>query len=484
MSGENGTEAATLEPRYSDVEPWLRGVHSFVATSLMVVSVLGNALVVWVVARNKELQYRSILASMGAVVVNILFSLVATPQVLAGSVTGEWPFTQKGCVAIGFIAISIFHVRWMNALLIAIDRLLYIITPFFYQRNTKRILGVLTAVVWTLPFLINAPSIVRGTYRYRSSFTFCTIECSDDEVCVYSYTLIFTGYLIIGMLCPTAIYIFLYCFGKKKRRDMHREMGTQTHVDPPSASNGHPSSDPHLSATRLSCDLFNISEEGETMVMADLSPPNPPSSQGEETLTQEPGKIRTPKTNCTHNGGTHLNASSPHTVSSELNTHTPVKSRTAHTDSHQDTDEEEREDTKQAMLPLPQQRVSIETATSPSHPRRPSLMNLSRLTLAAMVPGRQQVAVALQERRAMITFAIIFTNLVVTQIPLFFLSTTRRASFYRSIPIWVHLIGVNLYFLAPALEAIIIMRNRDFKNVLSRIFRRRHYFSFSNSGMR
>ena len=73
-SGENGTAGdPTLEPPYTDVEPWLRGVHSTVATLLMVASILGNVLILWVVVKNKELHYRSILASMGAVTINIIF---------------------------------------------------------------------------------------------------------------------------------------------------------------------------------------------------------------------------------------------------------------------------------------------------------------------------------------------------------------------------------------------------------------------------
>ena len=90
MSGENGSGGVfevtpTLEPPYSEVAPWLRGLHSFVAVVLMLASLLGNFFVLWVVARNKELQYRSILTSMGAVAVNILFSLLTSPQVVAGA---------------------------------------------------------------------------------------------------------------------------------------------------------------------------------------------------------------------------------------------------------------------------------------------------------------------------------------------------------------------------------------------------------------
>ena len=471
MSGENGTEETTLEPPYTDVEPWLRGVHSFVATSLMIASVLGNVLVLWVVAKNKELQYRSILASMGAVAVNILFSVTTNPQVLAGSITGEWPFTQSGCVALGFISTSIFYVRWINSLLIAVDRFLYIITPFFYQRVSKWMLVVMTVVVWTLPFLSNAPSAIRGTYSYRSSLTFCAVDCLNDDLCTLSYTIIFTGYLFIGMLCPMAIYIFLYCFGKKKRRDMNRELGTQTHNSRPcSTSNGHVSSDHYV---RPSCDLTSIIEEDETVSMSKIDSPLP--HQVEETHTHN-----AVDTTLFQNGV--LNTST--VVTSEPSSPTPPDTQCA---SGQDGGEEATEPGEAGEGDGREQNsVSSEAERRDALGRRKSsVMMLSRAALSAVIPGRQHMATQLRERQATITFAIIFTNLVLTQIPLFFLSTTRRESFFPHIPTWVHLLGVNLFLLAPVLEPFIIMRNRDFKKVLTKMFRQqRHSFSLSNSVIR
>ena len=100
-----------------------------------------------------------------------------------------------------------------------------------------------------------------------------------------------------------------------------------------------------------------------------------------------------------------------------------------------------------------------------------------RAAMSIIMPGRQRVAIQLRERQAMITFVVIFTNLVVTQIPIYFLATTRRQAFSRNIPVWVHLIAINLYLLAPALEPFIIARNRDFKKALHKMFHRRTFFS-------
>lgn len=475
-------EPSTLEPPYSEVEPWLRGVHSFVAVVLMVASLLGNFFVLWVVVRNKELQYRSILASMGAVAVNILFSLFTGPQVVAGSVTGEWPFGHAGCVAIGYIANGIFYVRWLNAFLFAVDRFLCIVTPFWYERNSKPVLVVMTIIAWTVPFISNVPSAIQETYRFRSTFTFCAVNCENNQTCYNTYVLLLTSYMILGVIVPTCIYTFLYCYGKKKRRDMNREMGTQTDEKTPNGHgtpNGSLPCDHYLSARRPSTDLVSIVEEDETGSTAMQEFSQSPCTKDVYLASPHDHKV-IDTTRLDSNGSW----SQPHTTSGESDTEHEREQR------HCIAEEEDASPTENRTLPLYKQqgtrRGSGESGTgsiTSNHlgPRRTSIVLLSRAAITAFIPSRNHDA-AKRERRAMVTFALIFTNLVLTQIMVFVLAAMRRRDFYGEIPIWVHLIAINLFLLAPVLEPLIIVKNQDFKRVLKKMFRRRrNSFSLSHS---
>lgn len=463
--GENRSEDVLFDLPYSEVEPWLRGVHSFVATILMFASIIGNGLVFWLVVKNKELQYRSILASMGAITVNILFSLLTTPQVVAGSVTGEWPLGDTGCVAIGYIATSIFYVRWMNTLLIAVDRFFYIVTPFFYLRNSKPILVTLTVFVWTIPFITNVPSVVQETYSYRSSLTFCSVDCAENNICYGTYIILFAVYMIIGVVLPIIIYTFLYCYGKKKRRDMHRELGTHAAPTPPPLLNGNYPTDNSFLEHHPSRDLGSINEENEDNANDEegILTHRLPFTTNHELDTLHEHKI--------------LNTSDLNSLQLELVS--PVE---------EDGDEERLShpqpvaeyDNNIQQLQFHNCRGSsdsvVKSINSPSHTRvtgqrRTSIVILSR---AAITAGRTHVTMQLRERQATITFFIIFTNLVLTQILLFILSAVRRQSYYLDIPIWIHMISTNLFLLAPALDPIIIMRNKDFKKVLTKMFKRRN----------
>lgn len=493
MSGENTTDAPTLEPPYTDVDTWLRAVHAAVATSLMFASILGNALVIWLVVKYRELQYRSILASMGAVIVNIIFSVVTNPQVLAGSITGEWPFGQRGCVAVGYISTSFFYVRWLNTCLIALDRFLYIMAPFFYQRNTKRILITLSTFVWTVPFLTNMPSAVEGNYSYRSGLTFCAVECKEDSVCTMVYVMVFAVYLLIGVIIPTFLYVFLYCFGKKKRRDMQRELGTQTDVE------NNPTSSTWFSSTQTpnmeryfpharcaSMDLASIEEENEGVELEerdpDLSLPSHQTShklmQARDLETVHEHKIL--DTAHPQNGRTLVHVSMfldlDTKPSGSFESTIPENCRDG--GPHRQDSQSVEDDVPVSLQRKGSNDRGSDSVQSPYHShagkRQTSIMVAA---LSAIVPGRHRTAIQMRERQAMITFVIIFISLVVTQVPLYILASSRRRDWYKDIPIWVHFIGVNLYFLAPVLEPIIIMRNKDFKTALSKMFRCRNSFS-------
>ena len=77
-----------------------------------------------------------------------------------------------------------------------------------------------------------------------------------------------------------------------------------------------------------------------------------------------------------------------------------------------------------------------------------------------------------RDRRATVTFAIVFFTLLVTQLPELIFSTTRRLDFYSRIPIYVHFIVLNIYLISPALDPIVIMRNRDFRNAMAHMLGR------------
>ena len=63
----------------------------------------------------------------------------------------------------------------------------------------------------------------------------------------------------------------------------------------------------------------------------------------------------------------------------------------------------------------------------------------------------------------------IFHSILFTQLPELIFSVTRRTDLYSLIPIFVHFIAIDIYLISPALDPVVIMRNRDFRNAMARM---------------
>ena len=92
-----------------------------------------------------------------------------------------------------------------------------------------------------------------------------------------------------------------------------------------------------------------------------------------------------------------------------------------------------------------------------------------------------------RERRALMTVFIIFISMVITHIPTYFLSAVRSVgNIYESTPLIVHYISVYIFLIGLILDSVIIMRNKDFRDVITKLFKRRTVrpTSFYNAGRR
>ena len=107
---------------------------------------------------------------------------------------------------------------------------------------------------------------------------------------------------------------------------------------------------------------------------------------------------------------------------------------------------------------------------------RPSATKLGQMTVQIAAGTVIQVPLGpldrdKNERRALITFMLIFITFFLTSAPLFFLQILRSISIdvWCEIPIYVHFILVQLFLSSTMLDPILIMRDRDFRKCLKRL---------------
>ena len=466
----NTTVPSTLEPDISEVPGWLLAVHATIVAIMLVVSLLGNGIVLFLVAKYKKLRYRSILVSLGVVVADLLLPLVLHFQALVSSIAGRWPFGDGGCTGYGFLLLCVYYARWLGTAVIAIDRFLVIVAPFFYRRWSKRLLIVLFVTAWTTPFIFALPALFGfGTPTYRSTLTTCAVDCGEDRLCNIVYSLEFGTYLILGAGVPTVLYLILYCFGVKKRRAMMHRLGTQTSSEDPGV-NASTVSMQHRLGTQTSSEDPGVNASTVSMQHR-LGTQTPSEDPGVNASTvsmqhklENASTISMPKILGTQTS-LEVNASS---VSMQQILGTPtfmevpeVNGRRASTVSMQK---------KLTFLEVPDRRTStVSMQQRLGMQRRASILSSTPL--------------AVRERRASVTFGIVFIALVLTQLPIFIISISRRRDFYQDIPIYVHYIILYIYMLSTALDPIIVMRNRDFRHAMSQLIGRRHSRTFHSASI-
>ena len=90
-------------------------------------------------------------------------------------------------------------------------------------------------------------------------------------------------------------------------------------------------------------------------------------------------------------------------------------------------------------------------------------------------PVRQSRTDALRDRdrRALITIAILFVSLLVTQIPLVLTTwLAQRRDIYQQIPREVHFLFMYIFLISTILDPVVIMRNKDFKDAIAQVLKR------------
>lgn len=78
-----------------------------------------------------------------------------------------------------------------------------------------------------------------------------------------------------------------------------------------------------------------------------------------------------------------------------------------------------------------------------------------------------------QERNSFTTIFIIFVTMIMTHIPIYCTSVLEHiGNLYVSIPLVIHLSAVYVFLLGVLINSVVIMRNKDFRDVLVHLVRK------------
>ena len=224
----NQSFIVVVNQTFECVNDGLRFFHAVFLFAILAAVLAGNAAVLYLFSRHRELRHRSVLASLGLVVVDLLIATMWVFQGEASTIAGFWPFGDVGCAILTYVLVTLLYIRWCEVFVFTNDRFCKILFPFWYSRWANVLLIVSTVMAWLLPALVCLPLIALGYSAFYLSLTTCSINCGVDAGCIYGIIALFGLFIVIGALIPTGMYITVYAYGRCKTAEMKRmlQMGS------------------------------------------------------------------------------------------------------------------------------------------------------------------------------------------------------------------------------------------------------------------
>ena len=235
---EDDNETVMKYYNLSEVHPVGIVFHSFILSAIILVGVCGNAFVLCLVAKDKRLRYRSVIASVSVVVVDFLLTIFFHGVALTSTLRKKWAYDDNFmiCHLYSILSTYFIYVRWIALCLIATDRFLTVRFPFHYQRHSRRFLIILTVLVWGIPVVATGGIVSLPFIKptFRANIPTCLPSCVDEHtLCRLIRIGSFIATLIFGLI-PTALHTWMYKQARKLRKDNTYTLGqfpTSTEIE-------------------------------------------------------------------------------------------------------------------------------------------------------------------------------------------------------------------------------------------------------------
>lgn len=244
MNGQN-TSRSTNETCYEldKVPTALLAIHASAIAVVITATLLGNGLILVLVARYKILRSRSVIASLSLILADIFWGLCYHFPALVSASAAGWQFGKTGCSVFGLLSIEFLLTRWLVMAVVCIEKFCTVRFPFSYEKYSKCILVVLITTAWVLPFILSfLPAILKLSQAgFRPNIPTCLYSC-EGAICRLYYGTIVSFSFILGAIVPTILYMWLYRKARLLRPTavVLGQMALQTASGP--ATNQHPPS--------------------------------------------------------------------------------------------------------------------------------------------------------------------------------------------------------------------------------------------------
>ncbi|KAG8337242.1 neuropeptide Y receptor activity protein [Homalodisca vitripennis] len=196
------------EPIY-EVPPHQVIILSFCYGSISVAAVLGNGLVMWVIATSRRMRSVTNYYIANLALADIVIGLFAIPFEFQSALLQRWIFPAFMCSFCPFVKVISVSVSVFTLAAIAVDRHRAILTPFT-ARVSKVQFKLVISFIWLISGLMGAPYLfAMGLVKMDNAgdkYMYCYhVNLSKETMLVYHGTLVLLQYLV-----PLTIITWVY----------------------------------------------------------------------------------------------------------------------------------------------------------------------------------------------------------------------------------------------------------------------------------
>jgi len=137
---------------------------------------------------------------------------------IINNIYGRWILGPNVCIAVGFMTFIVANLRAFFILAFSINYASFVFTPFFYFKNSCKVVIVLSVISWCVAItlsLIIIPQFL-DCYGYSEATLLCLYSTSCEDCQEFRFTYLFTFYLP-ALVIPGCLFTALYVKGRLLR---------------------------------------------------------------------------------------------------------------------------------------------------------------------------------------------------------------------------------------------------------------------------
>jgi hypothetical protein len=182
---------------------------SFLYGLISLISIFGNALIIWAVVNNKKMKNVTNYFIINLAVADIIIGVLVAPFQFQSALLQKWIFPSVLCKIAPFASTLSVNVSIFTLVAISIDRYFVILYPFNEKLTMKQCYLILI-FIWLLSVMLGMTKL----FNFNADFdlNINVLVCGPNYLVIHKYDTIFL--LIIQYIIPFILILFTYtCIG-------------------------------------------------------------------------------------------------------------------------------------------------------------------------------------------------------------------------------------------------------------------------------